>query len=192
MKQYHTMQYHTIQCKIITEYTIQCHTIPYHEIQCKAIPYNAIQYNAKLSNSIQYNAMQYYAKLCKAVKFHWLTGMCGSKAASPRPQQGLGQAGEISGDHILSPHIEAAHRVNVSIVLSSEAISMMLVGVVLYCLIKRKIVRCCVKDSPAHLEQGGNGYNANMAFQHQLGPQLGSQPSPDSTAVPGSPGPLPD
>ena len=50
---------------------------------------------------------------------------------------------------------------------------MMLVGVVLYCLIKRKIVRCCVKDSPAHLEQGGNGYNANMAFQHQLG----SQPS---------------
>ena len=29
-------------------------------------------------------------------------------------------------------------------------------------------------DSPAHLlEQGGNSYNANMAFQHQLG----SQPS---------------
>ena len=89
------------------------------------------------------------------------------------PPQGMGPAGEISGDHILSPHIEAAHRVNVSIVLSSGAISMMVVGVVLYCLIKRKIVRCCVKDSPAHLEQGGNGYNANMAFQHQLG----SQPS---------------
>ena len=94
------------------------------------------------------------------------------------PPQGMGPAGEISGDHILSPHIEAAHRVNVSIVLSSGAISMMVVGVVLYCLIKRKIVRCCVKDSPVHLlEQGGNSYNANMAFQHQLGPQLGSQPS---------------
>ena len=92
------------------------------------------------------------------------------------PQQGLGQAGEISGDHILSPHIEAAHRVNVSIVLSSGAISMLLITVILYCLIKRKIVRCCVKDSPVHLEQGGNGYNANMALQHQLG----SQPSAPS------------
>ena len=70
--------------------------------------------------------MQYYAKLCKAVKFHWLTGMCGSKAASPRPQQGLGPAGEISGDHILSPHIEATHGVNVSIVLSSGAILFLL------------------------------------------------------------------
>ena len=92
------------------------------------------------------------------------------------PQQGLGQAGEISGDHILSPHIEAAHRVNVSIVLSSGAISMLLITVILYCLIKRKIVRCCVKDSPIHLEQGGSGYNANMALQHQLG----SQPSAPS------------
>ena len=92
----------------------------------------------------------------------------------------MGPAGEISGDHILSAHIEAAHRVNVSIVLSSGAISMMVVGVILYCLIKRKIMRCCVKENPAHLlEQGGNSYNAKMAYQHQppLGPQLGSQPS---------------
>ena len=95
--------------------------------------------------------------------------MCGPKAATPVPQQGLGQAGEISGDHIMSPHIEVAHRVNVSIVLSSGAISMLLITVILYCLIKRKIVRCCVKDSPIHLEQGGSGYNANI--QHQLGPQ---------------------
>ena len=42
---------------------------------------------------------------------------------------------------------------------------MMLVAVVLYCLIKRKIVRCCVKDS-----------QSNMALQHQLG----SQPSAPS------------
>ena len=26
-------------------------------------------------------------------------------------------------------------------------------------------------------QEGGNSYNANMAFQHQPGPQLGSQPS---------------
>ena len=51
---------------------------------------------------------------------------------------------------------------------------------ILYCLIKRKIVRCCVKENQAHLlEQGGNSFNAKMAYQHQpsLGPQLGSQPS---------------
>ena len=57
---------------------------------------------------------------------------------------------------------------------------MMVVGVILYCLIKRKIVRCCVKENQAHLlEPGGNSFNAKMAYQHQppLGPQLGSQPS---------------
>ena len=86
----------------------------------------------------------------------------------------MGSAEEISGDHILSPHFEVAHRVNVSIVLSSGAITMMVAGLILYCLIKKKIVRCCVKDNQAHVvEQGG------MAFQHQppMGPQPGSHPS---------------
>ena len=46
---------------------------------------------------------------------------------------------------------------------------MLLISVILYCLIKKKVVRCCVKDSPTHLEQGASGYIAN--FQHQLGPQ---------------------
>ena len=95
------------------------------------------------------------------------------KGSLPHAPTGFGPSG---GDQ-WRPHTVATHRsrsqgerVNRPL---SGAISMMLVGVVLYCLIKRKIVRCCVKDSPAHLEQGGNGYNANMAFQHQLG----SQPS---------------
>ena len=96
--------------------------------------------------------------------------MCGSKAASP----GSGPAEEINGDHILSPHFEVAHRLNVSIVLSSGAITLMLAGLILYCLIKKKVVRCCVKDNQAHVvEQGG------MTFQHQpsMGPQPGSHPS---------------
>ena len=76
-------------------------------------------------------------------------------------------------------HFEVAHRVNVSIVLSSGAITMMVVGLILYCLIKKKIVRCCVKENQAHVvEQGG------MAFQHQppMGPQPGSHP-PAPTAL---------
>ena len=100
--------------------------------------------------------------------------MCGSKAASPVAPQGMGSAEEINGDHILSPHFEVAHRLNVSIVLSSGAITMMLAGLILYCLIKKKVVRCCVKDNQAHVvEQGG------MTFQHQpsMGPQPGSHPS---------------
>ena len=100
--------------------------------------------------------------------------MCGSKAASTMAPQGMGSAEEIIGDHILSPHFEVAHRVNVSIVLSSGAITMMVAGLILYCLIKKKIVRCCVKDNQAHVvEQGG------MAFQHQpsMGPLPGSHPS---------------
>ena len=86
----------------------------------------------------------------------------------------MGPAEEINGDHILSPHFEVAHRLNVSIVLSSGAITMMLAGLILYCLIKKKVVRCCVKDNQAHVvEQGG------MTFQHQpsMGPQPGSHPS---------------
>lgn len=82
----------------------------------------------------------------------------------------------MSGDHILSPHIEGAHRVNVSIFLSSGAIAMMVLGVILYCLIKKKLVRCCVKDNTAHLlEQGGINSIAKPAFQNQT--QLGLQPS---------------
>ena len=88
--------------------------------------------------------------------------------------QGMGSAEEISGDHILSPHFEVAHRVNVSIVLSSGAITMMVVGLILYCLIKKKIMRCCVKENQAHvLEQGGMAYQ----LQPPVGPQLGSHPS---------------
>ena len=79
----------------------------------------------------------------------------------------------MSGDHILSPHIEGAHRVNVSVFLSSGAIAMMVLGVILYCLIKKKLVRCCVK---AHLlEQGVINSIAKPAFQNQT--QLGLQPS---------------
>ena len=97
--------------------------------------------------------------------------MCGSKAASPMAPQGMGSAEEISGDSILSPHFEVAHRVNVSIVLSSGALTIMVAGLILYCLIKKKIVRCCVKDNQAHvMEQGG------MALQHQ--PTMGPHPGP--------------
>ena len=88
--------------------------------------------------------------------------------------RGIGSAEEISGDSILSPHFEVAHRVNVSIVLSSGALTIMVAGLILYCLIKKKIVRCCVKDNQAHvMEQGG------MALQHQptMGPHPGLLPS---------------
>ena len=60
-------------------------------------------------------------------------------------------------------------------ILSSGAISMMVLGVILYCLIKKNLVRCCVKDNTALLEQGGNNCNAKLAFQHQT--QLGPLPS---------------
>ena len=51
---------------------------------------------------------------------------------------------------------------------------MMVLGVILYCLIKKNLVRCCVKDNTALLEQGGNNCNAKLAFQHQT--QLGPLP----------------
>ena len=89
--------------------------------------------------------------------------------------QGMGPAEEIYGDHILSPHFEVAHQVNVSIALSSGAITMMLAGLILYCLIKYKIVRCCVEDNQAHVvEQGG------MALPHL--PPMGPLPGPHPPA----------
>ena len=100
--------------------------------------------------------------------------MCGPKAAPPMAPRGIGSAEEISGDSILSPHFEVAHRVNVSIVLSSGALTIMVAGLILYCLIKKKVVRCCAKDNQAHvMEQGG------MALQHQttMGPHPGLIPS---------------
>ena len=96
--------------------------------------------------------------------------MCGSKAASP----GSGPAEEINGDHILSPHFEVAHRLNVSIVLSSGAITLMLAGLILYCLIKNKVVRCCVKDNPAHVAESGG---MNTPHQPSMRPQSVSLPS---------------
>ena len=88
--------------------------------------------------------------------------MCGSKAATSHPPQSWGSPGEVNGDHILSPHIEGAH--HVSIILSSGAIAMMVVGVLIYCLIKNKLVRCCAKDNPAHLvEQGGTALPSKRA-----------------------------
>ena len=103
--------------------------------------------------------------------------MCGPKAAPPMAPRGIGSAEEISGDSILSPHFEVAHRVNVSIVLSTGALTILVVGLILYFLIKKKVVRCCAKDNQAHvMEQGG------MALQHQttMGPHPGFLPSAPS------------
>ena len=115
--------------------------------------------------------------------------MCGPKAASPMAPRGIGSAEEISGDSILSPHFEVAHRVNVSIVLSSGALTIMVVGLILYFLIKKKVVRCCAKDTQAHvMEQGG------MALRHQttMGPHPGFLPSaPSATQFQAPPLPPP-
>ena len=93
------------------------------------------------------------------------------------PPRGIGSAEEISGDSILSPHFEVAHRVNVSIVLSTGALTILVVGLILYFLIKKKVVQCCAKDTQAHaMEQGG------MALRHQttMGPHPGFLPSAPS------------
>ena len=111
--------------------------------------------------------------------------MCGTKAASPMPPS----AEEISGDSILSPHFEVAHRVNVSIVLSTGALTILVVGLILYFLIKKKVVQCCAKDTQAHaMEQGG------MALRHQttMGPHPGFLPSaPSATQFQAPPLPPP-
>ena len=115
--------------------------------------------------------------------------MCGPKAASPMAPRGIGSAEEISGDSILSPHFEVAHRVNVSIVLSTGALTILVVGLILYFLIKKKVVRCCAKDNQAHvMEQGG------MALRHQttMGPHPGFLPSaPSATQFQAPPLPPP-
>ena len=115
--------------------------------------------------------------------------MCGPKAASPMAPRGIGSAEEISGDSILSPHFEVAHRVNVSIVLSTGALTILVVGLILYFLIKKKVVRCCAKDTQAHvMEQGG------MALRHQttMGPHPGFLPSaPSATQFQAPPLPPP-
>ena len=111
--------------------------------------------------------------------------MCGTKASSPMPPS----AEEISGDSILSPHFEVAHRVNVSIVLSTGALTILVVGLILYFLIKKKVVQCCAKDTQAHaMEQGG------MALRHQttMGPHPGFLPSaPSATQFQAPPLPPP-
>ena len=111
--------------------------------------------------------------------------MCGTKASSPMPPS----AEEISGDSILSPHFEVAHRVNVSIVLSTGALTILVVGLILYFLIKKKVVQCCAKDTQAHaMEQGG------MALRHQttMGPHPGFLPSaPSATQFQAPPPPPP-
>ena len=115
--------------------------------------------------------------------------MCGPKASSPMPPRGIGSAEEISGDSILSPHFEVAHRVNVSIVLSTGALTILVVGLILYFLIKKKVVQCCAKDTQAHaMEQGG------MALRHQttMGPHPGFLPSaPSATQFQAPPLPPP-
>ena len=81
------------------------------------------------------------------------------------------------------------HRVNVPIVLSSGALTIMVVGLILYFLIKKKVVRCCAKDNQAHvMEQGG------MALRHQttMGPHPGFLPSaPSATQFQAPPPPPP-
>ena len=52
---------------------------------------------------------------------------------------------------------------------------MMVVGVMIYCLIKNKIVRCCAKDNPAHLVELGGNSSAKQAGLNQA--QQGLQPS---------------
>ena len=46
----------------------------------------------------------------------------------------------------------------------------MVAGIILYCLIKRRLVRCCEKENPAHLlEQGGDRGIGKMAYLPPLG-----------------------
>ena len=93
--------------------------------------------------------------------------MCGSKAGSNLPTPGQGPNGEVSGDHILSPHLEVAHKVNISIVLSSGAISMLLVSIIVYCLIKKRLVRCCEGEGTNHdiaLQEGNNRSKAQTMY----------------------------
>ena len=65
----------------------------------------------------------------------------------------------------------------------------MVVGLILYFLIKKKVVRCCAKDNQAHvMEQGG------MALRHQttMGPHPGFLPSaPSATQFQAPPLPPP-
>ena len=54
------------------------------------------------------------------------------------------------------------------------AITMMVAGIILYCLIKRRLVRCCEKENPAHLlEQGGDRGIAKMAKMPRWPPAHG-------------------
>ena len=51
---------------------------------------------------------------------------------------------------------------------------MMVAGIILYCLIKRRLVRCCEKENPAHLlEQGGDRGIAKMAKMPRWPPAHG-------------------
>ena len=103
--------------------------------------------------------------------------MCGSKADSNMASPRQGPIEEVSGDHLLSPHLEGAHKVNISIVLSSGAISMLLVSIIVYCLIKKRIVRCCEGENTAHHIAPQEGNNRSMALPRFLPP-----PTPLPTA----------
>ena len=86
-------------------------------------------------------------------------------------------------------HFEVAHPVPVSIVSSTGALTILVVGLILYFLIKKKVVQCCAKDTQAHaMEQGG------MALRHQttMGPHPGFLPSaPSATQFQAPPLPPP-
>ena len=66
---------------------------------------------------------------------------------------------------------------NISIVLSSGAISMLLVSIIVYCLIKKRIVRCCEGENTAHDIAPQEGNNRSMALPRFLPP-----PTPLPTA----------
>ena len=117
---------------------------------------------AKLISELQPNlSMQW--------ELHLPADMCGSKANSNMASPRQGPIEEVSGDHLLSPHLEGAHKVNISIVLSSGAISMLLVSIIVYCLIKKRIVRCCEGENTAH-DIAPQENNRSMALPRFLPP----------------------
>ena len=79
--------------------------------------------------------------------------MCKSTPAKSSPS--------VEGQHVLSPHLEGIHKI--SIVMSGGAVTVVVAGILLYCLIKWKVIKCCDRSNSSNNNYGNNNHQQPSA-----------------------------
>ena len=79
--------------------------------------------------------------------------MCKSTPAKSSPS--------VEGQHVLSPHLEGIHKI--SIVMSGGAVTVVVAGILLYCLIKWRVIKCCDRSNSSNNNYGNNNHQQPSA-----------------------------